>query len=128
MGDFHFCCIKKNSLKNHWSAIMAPTYPLALTIVLIIYMLPIDGCCTWFTLAMQSFGGFICLGQRKRNVVGVSLVFSIVEKATNTMLIVNDFTLEPLKWVAPITILMVHSQGPMKRTIVQTIQYNIKFT
>jgi len=51
-----------------------------------------------------------------------------ISRAMNTMLIVNDFTLEPLKWAAPITILMVHSQGSMKRTIVQTIQYNIKFT
>jgi hypothetical protein len=95
-------------------------------------MLPIDGCCTWFILAMQSFGGFIYFGQRKKecswSLIGFIHCGEAISRAMNTMLIVNDFTLEPLKWAAPITILMVHSQGPMKRTIVQTIQYNIKFT
>jgi hypothetical protein len=70
----------KKSLVCYYGTYLPTSNPLALTIVLIIYMLPIDGCCTWFTLAMQSCGGFIYLGQRKRNVVGVSLVLSIVEK------------------------------------------------
>ncbi len=72
------------------------------------------------------------LGTKKKecswSLIGFIHCGEAISRAMNTMLIVNDFTLEPLKWAAPVTILMVHSQGPMKRTIVQTIQYNIKFT
>ncbi len=72
------------------------------------------------------------LGTKKEECSGSLIGFihcgQAISRATNTMLIVNDFTLKPLKRAAPITILMVHSHGPMKRTIVQTIQYNIKFT
>lgn len=71
------------------------------------------------------------LGTKKKecswSLIGFIHSGEAISRATNTMLIANDFTLEPLKWAAPITILMVHSKCPIKRTIVQTIQYNIKF-